>query len=241
MDKKIVLITGARGGMGKAYVSAFAKAGYSIISCIREERDEYTYWLHTIENQYHTEIYQCFFDVTDYVRMKDEVSKAIRNFGAIDVLVNNVGIAHASLFTMTKIETIRKVFEVNYFSYLELTQLVLKAMMHKKSGCIINMSSITADDMKAGNSAYGASKATVKAWTKTLAAEVAPFGIRVNALAPGMIDTDMAKAWDIDAAINMSDMKRLAKPEEIANFAVFLASDGASFINGQTIRINGGG
>lgn len=241
MDRKNVLITGAKGGMGRAFIKAFAKAGYNLVTCIREKDAEFSEYIDIIRKEYGIDVYQCYFDVTDSDGMKSEIMRVLKEIDSIDVLINNVGIAHAGYLTMTKIETIRQVFEVNYFSYLELTQLILKRMIRKKSGCIINMSSIAADDMKAGNSAYGASKAAVKAWTKTLAAEVAPYGIRVNALAPGMIDTKMASTWNVEEAIKMSDMKRLADPMEIANVAVFLASDEASFINGQTIRINGGG
>ena len=241
MSRKNVMITGAKGGMGKAFVESFAKAGYNIVACIREENNEFSTFVNSIIKQYEVDIYQCYFDVKDNIKMKSEVMRIIKEIGSIDVLINNAGIAHAGYLSMTKVETIREIFEVNYFSYLELTQLVLKRMIRNKRGSIINMSSIAADDMKAGNSAYGASKAAVTAWTKTLAAEVAPFGIRVNALAPGMIDTSMSNTWNVEAAIQMSDMKRLAEPMEIAEVALFLASDEASFINGQTIRINGGG
>ena len=238
---KSVVITGANGGMGRAFVRAFAMEGYTVIPCARQETEQFSEYLHEISEQFRVDVYPCYFDVVDTAVMKSEIMRVMKLVDSVDVLVNNVGMAHTGLLTMTKIETVRKVFDVNYFSYLELTQIILKKMMRQKSGCIINMSSIAADDMKAGNSAYGASKAAVKAWTKSLAAEVAQFGVRVNALAPGMIDTSMASTWNIEDAIAMSDMKRMATPDEIANVAVYLVSDKASFVNGQTIRINGGG
>ena len=153
------------------------------------------------------------------------------------------GIAHGGLFQMTPVSKIREVFETNLFAQMEITQIVLKSMMRKKSGVIINMSSVLGLDIKEGSCAYGLSKAAVSAWTKTLACEYAAYGIRVNAIAPGLIDTDMAKLMEEKAEQEMiasSAMNRLGQPDEIAKTALFLASDDSSFINGQVIRVDGG-
>ncbi len=241
---KIVLITGARGGIGRAMIKRFAEEGYHIVACTRSENNEFTEYLLSIESQYCVKTYQAFFDSTDAETMKKEIKRIQKETGGIDILVNNAGIAHGGLFAMTKVQTIRDVFDVNLFSYMELTQMILRSMMRQKSGCIINMSSIAGINVRAGNSAYGVSKAAVKAWTETLAVECAPYGIRVNAIAPSLVDTDMAKHMENKAGeemIRASAMDRLAKPEEIADVVVYLASNHASFINGQTIVVNGGG
>lgn len=238
-----VLITGARGGIGKALVEAFAEAGYSIIACTRKPDTAFDRYLVEIESKYNCKVYQAHFDTTDTTSMKQEVKRIFAVVERIDVLVNNAGVAHGGMFSMTKIQTIRDVFEVNLFSYMELTQLLLRGMLRKKSGCIINMASVAGLDLKAGNSAYGTSKACIIAWTKTLAAEMGQFGIRVNAIAPGLTDTNMAKQMEEKAGVSMlreSAMRRLAMPSEIADVAVYLASDKAAFINGQTIRVDGG-
>ena len=144
---------------------------------------------------------------------------------------------------MTPIRRIREIFDINFFAALEVTQRVLKQMTRQKFGAIVNIASISGQDLKAGNCAYGASKAALIAWTRTLAAEAAAFGIRVNAVAPGLTDTRMAEQMEQRAGADMvarSAMKRKAKPEEIADVICYLLSDESSFINGETIRADGG-
>ena len=184
-----------------------------------------------------------YFDCTDSQQMKKAVKSILSEKKPIDVLVNCAGVAHGGFFQMTSIETIKRVFDVNFFSMLELTQMVLRPMIRQKSGSIINLASISGMDSRAGNCAYGTSKAAVISWTKTLASELGELGIRVNAIAPGLTDTNMAKQMEEKAGMEMisnSVMNRLVRPEEIANIAVFLASDEASIINGQIIRADGG-
>lgn len=238
-----VLITGSNGGIGRALTEAFASSGYNIIAHELNESNPHTEFLKSIEQQYNVSVRPTYFDLTNSEEMKAEVRKLIKDKVDIDVLVNCAGIAHGGLFQMTSMDTIRKVFDINFFSMMELTQLLLRPMVRRKSGCIINFSSISGLDSKAGNCAYGTSKAAVIAWTKTLASELAPLGIRVNAIAPGLTDTNMAKQMEDKAGAAMisdSAMNRLGRPEEIANVALFLASDKASFVNGQVIRVDGG-
>lgn len=244
MSDKKVLVTGARGGIGKAMILKFSEAGYDIIACNRNENADFTSFLQGVEADYGIKTFQAYFDLTDVEAIKSEAKRVLTDIGSVHVLVNNAGVAHGGLFAMTKVQTIRNVFEINLFSYMELTQVLLRPMMRRKAGCIINMSSIAGVNIRAGNSAYGVSKAAVKAWTETLAVECAPYGIRVNAIAPSLVDTNMAKQMESKAGEEMlhaSAMDRLARPDEVANAAVFLASESASFINGQTIIVNGGG
>ena len=144
---------------------------------------------------------------------------------------------------MTPVSIVRGVFDVNFFAQLELTQLILRRMTRQKSGAIVNIGSIAGLDLSAGNIAYGASKAALMACTQTLAAEVGSLGVRVNAVAPGLTDTAMATQMEKRAETRMienSAMRRLATVEEIAQVVLFLASDAASFVNGQVIPVNGG-
>ena len=144
---------------------------------------------------------------------------------------------------MTSLAKIREVMDINLFSHMELTQLLARYIQRCGKGSIINISSISGLDLQAGNCAYGVSKAALIAFTRTLAAEIGPLGVRVNAICPGLTDTEMAGLMEAQAGKKMverSVMNRLGKPEEIAAMAVFLASDAASFVNGEVIRVDGG-
>jgi 3-oxoacyl-[acyl-carrier protein] reductase len=183
------------------------------------------------------------FDMTDTSAMKAAINAALPPGRKIDVLINNAGIAHGGLFQMTPVSIVRSVFDVNFFAQLELTQLIMRRMSRQKLGAIVNIGSIAGLDLAAGNVAYGVSKAALMAFTQTLAAEVGHMGVRVNAVAPGLVDTEMATQMEKKAGIEMiqnSAMKRLATVEEIAQVVLFLASDAASFVNGQVIPVNGG-
>lgn len=238
-----VLITGSRRGIGKTMVESFAREGLNVFAHARQPNVEFESYLKELSEAYSVHIRPIYFDMTDIENMKKTIKELYKEDIRLDVLVNNAGIAHGGLFQMTSVDTIRQVFDINLFSQMSLTQLVLRGMQRNKSGCIINMASISGIDLQAGNSAYGVSKAGIIAWTKTLAAEMGEYGIRVNAIAPGLTDTDMSRQMESKAGAAMKEqsvMKRLATPQEVANVAVFLASDRASFVNGQTIRVDGG-
>lgn len=244
LDGKNALITGSNRGIGKAILETFAKEGCKIIwAHARTESSEFLDLVQTLSSQYETEICPIYFDLTDTDSLKREIKEIVRSKQNIDILVNNAGVAHGGLFQMTPISQIKEIFEINLYAGMEITQLILKKMTRQKSGSIVNLASISGIDLKSGNSAYGVSKAAVIAWTKTLAAELGPYNIRVNAVAPGLTDTRMATLMEREAGEEMvmeSILGRLAKPEEIANVMSYLASDNASFINGQIIRVDGG-
>lgn len=242
-DKNVV-ITGTNRGIGKKTMEAFAAQRANIWAHARKETPEFTAMIRAISVEYDVNIIPIYGDMLD----KEQMINCIRTIKAstdrIDVLVNNAGVAHGGLFQMTSLNDIRRIFDVNFFSILEFTQMMLRFMVKHKRGSIINMASISGLDLNAGNCAYGTSKAALIAFTKTLSKELAPVGIRVNAIAPGLTDTDMAALMEKKAASEMlenSIMGRLGKPEEIAALAIFLASEEASFITGQVIRCDGGG
>lgn len=242
-DKRTVLITGSNRGLGKATLEAFAEKGYNLIPCVRNLSGETRAFFASLSASYNVQIKPLVFDVTDTETLKSAVKGIYVDGWKIDVLVNNAGVAHGGLFQMTPVAKIREIFDVNFFAMVELTQIVSRYMTRQKSGVIINMASVAGIDLEMGNCAYGASKAAVIAFTRTISKELVSYGIRVNAVAPGLSDTDMASQMEEKAGKEMIDasaMKRLAKPEEIANTILFLASDEAAFINGQIIRVDGG-
>ena len=161
----------------------------------------------------------------------------------IDILVNNAGVAKFSPLMMSKIDDFKELMQVNLYAPVQISQYVIKSMLKQKKGSIINFCSISGLDMTAGNSAYGASKAAIASLTRTMAKELAKAGIRVNAIAPGFVETDMNKQISADYLESMLQqiaLGRTAKPEEVARTAVFLASDESSYMTGQIIRIDGG-
>lgn len=243
LKNKNAIITGSNRGLGKAIVEEFAKNGANIYACARSQNGKFEKHLQNLAEKYKVNIKPIYFDLSDSFAMKEGFKKIYSDKQSIDILVNCAGVAHGGLFQMTPISKIKEIFEINFFSQMEFTQLVLKIMMKQQKGNIINFSSIAGLDLKVGNCAYGVSKAAMTAWTKTISAELAPCGIRVNAIAPALTDTDMAKLMDEKAVIDgieSSAMKRMATPQEIVEVVLFLASDKSSFINGQTIRVDGG-
>lgn len=243
LNGKTVLITGASRGIGKAMAEEFAACGASIIAHARHDTAQFQEWCNALTLRHNTTVTPVFFDMTDSEGMKSAVRRLISAKISVNVLVNNAGVAHGGLFQMTSMAIIRNIFDVNLFSQMELTQLLLRPMARQGGGSIINMGSMLGLDMPKGSCAYGLSKAALMNFTCTLAAECAPLGIRVNALAPGLVDTDMANLMEENAEKTMiaqCAMARRASPQEIARAALFLASESSSYINGQVIRINGG-
>jgi len=240
---KTAFITGTNRGIGKTLAVEFSRNGANIIAHARRETPEFMQMCAALAKEYGVSVSPLFFDMTDSSAMKEAVRGLVSAKTSVDILVNNAGVAHGGLFQMTSMTKIREIFDVNLFSQMELTQLVLRIMVRRKSGSIINMGSVLGLDLPQGSCAYGLSKAGIMAFTQTLAAECGPLGVRVNAVAPGLVDTEMADLMESKAEEVMMSrcaMKRRASPEEVAQTVVYLASDASSFVNGQTIRVDGG-
>jgi 3-oxoacyl-[acyl-carrier protein] reductase len=161
----------------------------------------------------------------------------------IDILVNNAGIARFRPFVMSKVDDFKEMMQVNLYAPVQISQYVVKNMLKQRKGSIINFCSVSGLDSNSGNAAYGASKAAIASLTRTMAKELAKVNIRVNAVAPGFVATDMNKQIDADYMESMLPqiaLERVADVSEVANTVLFLASDESSYLTGQVIRIDGG-
>ena len=243
LQGKTAIITGCNRGIGKATVEVFASEGANIICAIHKENPEFKEFTDSLESKYSVTIEHRYFDLSDEESIKALAKGLAQEKRVIDILVNNAGIPAGGILLMTSIQKIKEVFQVNYFSQVLLTQLIAKMMMKQKKGSIINMSSVTALDNQGGWTAYGGSKAAMISFTRTIARELATFNIRVNAVAPGLIDTQMGGEMDErfqPEMLSRADLGRKGRPEEVANLIAFLASDESSYMTGQIIRIDGG-
>lgn len=243
LEGKTAIITGCNRGIGKAILERFARSGANTFAVVRKETEEFNSLVEEIEKQYSIRIIPVYAEMTDEESIKEASKQIIRKKDPIDILVCNAGVSlPLNSFAMTKMETIREVFQINLFSQMLLTQLIARNMMKNRKGSIVYISSSAAYDGGA-NIEYSASKAAIIGEVKRLAVEYGPFNIRVNAVAPGLTATDMGnsmKQEDEEIALSMNIMKRKGKPEEIADAVTFLASDMASFITAQVLRVDGG-
>ena len=240
---KTALITGSNRGIGKTLVEIFASNGASIIACARKDSEDFAAFRNEVSETYKVQVKSMFFDLTNEQEIKEAFKTLFLEKPTIDILINNAGVAHGGLLHMTSIDKMREVFEINFFSQILITQYVTKLMFKQKRGSVVNISSVAGIDAYSGYIAYGSSKAALIYATKTLAKEFAPHNVRVNAIAPGLTETDMAGQMEEKAKnlmVSDSAMQRLATPFEVANAALFLASDLSSFINGQVLRVDGG-
>jgi 3-oxoacyl-[acyl-carrier protein] reductase len=241
---KNAIVTGCARGIGKCIVEVFAKNGSNIWACCRKQTDDLEKYLDELAKESNVSIMPVYFDLADNEQIKAGIKTIMASKQQVDILVNNAGVTYNALFQMTSMSKMREIFEVNFFAQMLLTQYVIKLMIKSKGGSIVNISSTAALDGNSGRSLYGASKAALICATKALAEELAEYNIRANAIAPGITQTDMVASSMtdavIEATIRQSNMKRMGQPIEIANVAMFLASDMSSYITGQVIRVDGG-
>lgn len=244
LENKNAIITGARRGIGRATVEVFASKGANIWACARKKDITFEIEMKALMNKYKNRIWPIYFDMTNEAEMKSAVQSIRKQHLSVDILVNVAGIVNDSTsFQMTSIEKMKKVMDVNLFGVSLLTQYVSRIMARQRSGSIVNIASIAGIDGTPAQYEYAASKAAIIGATKNLAREMAINNIRVNAIAPGMVSTDMGAKIDDDLkkeTLSKVIMNRMGKPEEIANVIAFIASDMASYMTGQVIRVDGG-
>lgn len=242
-ENKVVCITGADGGIGREITKKFAAEGATLILTSIAESNSFNQFLAELANDYKVEVHPIYFDLSDEEAIKAGIKeiKAIKL--KINVLINNAGMPHLAILPFTKMADVKKVFQVNYFAQLQITQGLLGSIAKDGESVILNAASIAGIDGDMGNAVYGATKASMILFTKVLSKELASSKIRVNAVAPGLTSTPFADAMGDKAKMSMeeiSTMGRLATPVEIANTYYFLASNEASFINSQIVRVDGG-
>ena len=240
--KKSVIITGASRGIGRATALVFAQNGYDLLLCYQTRAEEAQA---TAEEAKAFGVRAILFqmDVSSPSDCRRTTAKAMMEFGKIDALVCNAGIALPKLFTQTEEEEYDRLFAVNTKGIFFLTQAVAKEMISEGHGVVVTVSSMWGIAGASGEVAYSASKAAVIGMTKALAKELAPSGIRVNCVAPGVVDTEMNACYDEEPMEMLAEKTPLGKigdPEEIAKAIFFLASENASFITGQTLTVDGG-
>lgn len=241
-ENKVVLITGADGGIGKEISKRFAREGADLILCFKEDNEGVKALVSSLEKEFGSTVHQFFFDLSDEESIKTGLKEIRALKLKIDVLINCAGVPHLAILQFTRIDDVKKVFQINYFAQLQITQGLLSSMKKNSGASIVNLSSVAGLVGEPGNSVYGATKASMAIFTQVLAKETAALGIRVNAVAPGLTDTQFADRMGDKAKESMtslSSMHRLGRPEEIANAVYFLASPEASFINGQILRVDG--
>ena len=234
LENKICIITGAAQGIGRQIAEQFAADGAIVYACDRQE--------FTIDNE---RIHPVVMDITDAASVKANLMQIFKKEGRIDCLVNNAGIVYNRKIGMILREETERMFLVNVIAVLELIQLCSRLMARNSGGSIVNIASVTAVLGSPGQVAYSATKGAIISMTKSAAKELAPQGIRVNAVAPGIVKTERftelyeSDGDKIDARIQRLALGTLGTPEDIAHACAFLASDKANYISGQILGVDG--
>lgn len=236
LQDKICFITGAGKGIGRATLERFVEEGAQLIyanDIVEGCLDAYC--------AEHAQVVPLYFDVSDVAQARQAFLKIKQEAKRLDVLVNNAGMMKDALIGTISHSLMERLFAVNVFGTMELLQLASKLMMTQKCGSIINLSSIVGMTGNPGQLVYSATKGAIVSLTKTAAKELAPKGIRVNAIAPGMIDTDMMRSIGekhLQVHLDNIPLGRLGEPREIADACVFLASDMSSYITGHVLSVD---
>ena len=244
VNGKNIVVTGCLQGIGRETLRVLAENGANVFACAYRQTEEFEEFCRQLSENNRVSVWPVYFDMTDHASIK-EAAKAIQSAKVeIHGLVNIAGINKDAYFNMVTYQDMLDTFEVNFFSQIIFTQYIVKLMQRKKTpGSIAFTSSITAMDGNEAQLAYGASKAALIGAMKTMALELGKSGIRVNAVAPGVISTPMTETLDdsvIEKKIRTMDMPRLGTAEEVAKLFMFLMSDLSGHISGQTIRVDGG-
>jgi len=241
LNGKIVLVTGATRGIGKAIALTFGEAGATVIGTATTESGADNISKVFAENKISGKGMK--LDVTDNEQVSNLVKDIGEDFGSVDILVNNAGITRDNILLRMKEDEWEDIINTNLSSIYKMSKSVLRGMIKKRSGRIISITSVVGAMGNAGQSNYGAAKAGIIGFTKSLAREVGVRGVTVNAIAPGFIETDMTDSLpdeQKEALAGQIPMGRLGTADEVAQSVLFLAGDGGSYITGQTLHVNGG-
>ena len=241
LQNKIVLITGAAKGIGRAIAELFANEGARLVLTGRNVEALETLTATLLPHADGHLVYTMDVREIDSIRQVFEALSSQKIY--IDCIVNNAGIKKDATLQMVKPELIRDIYETNVYGTILPTQYALKSFLRKRGGSVINMTSIIGTNGNLGQTIYGSSKTAIIGFTKSLSKELASLNVRVNAIAPGFIDTDMTKNMDpkfYEKNLQAIGMRRIGKPEDVAKVALFLASDLSAYVTGQVIGVDGG-
>ncbi len=242
LTNKIAVVTGANRGIGLAVARTLALHGARVIACMRVVDTEAIAAM-TPEVAV-DRVTGVALDLQQEASIKDAIREVAALSGnRVDILVNNAGTASGALFQMMPIAELRRVLEVNFIGPVQFTQGISRLMTRHRSGSIINIASTAVDIPDPGTLAYGASKAALARASRSMAAELGTYGVRVNTISPGVTRTDMFEQMAPEARerlISAAALKRAAEPQDIANVALFLASELSVFMTGQVLRVDGG-
>lgn len=238
-DSKIAIVTGASRGIGRACAIELAKAGYDVIVNYAGNEEAANKTVSDIKEMTGTNPVAMKFDVSNKEAVDTAIKEIIEKYGRIDVLVNNAGITRDGLFIRMGEEAWSAVINTNLSSAYYVSNPVVKVMMKQRSGAIVNMASVAGVYGNAGQANYSSAKAGLIGFTKALAKELGSRGIRVNAVAPGFIQTEMTKGLDTEKIVEHIPLKQLGTPEDVAKTVKFLAVD-ATYITGQVLGVDGG-
>lgn len=243
MERKVVLVTGASGGIGSATAERFSQEGYNVVLHCYQNREAAESLAKTFQAQGHDALV-VQADLRQPTQVEQMMELIQQKYGAVDILINNAGIAQQKLFTDITDAEWRNMFAVHVDAAFYCSRAVLPAMIHQKSGCIINISSMWGQTGGSCEVHYSAAKGALQAMTKALAKEVGPSGIRVNCVAPGVIQTEMnSRMLDketMDALREDTPLECIGTPQDVAAAVYFLATEEAGFITGQILPVNGG-
>lgn len=242
LDGKVALVTGGARGIGRAVSRMFAQAGAHVAINYRSNEQAAGELLKAITNEGGKgELVP--FDVADHEQVDREIAALHKRHGHLDVLVNNAGIALDQLLLRIKPEELERTMAVNVGGALWCSKAAIRVMMRAKNGRIINLGSVVGESGNPGQAVYSASKAALMGLTKTLAREYASRGVTVNLVAPGYIETDMTTSLPDQvrqSIVDQTPVGRVGQPQDVAAAVLYLASDEASYVTGQVLRVNGG-
>ncbi len=232
---KVIIVTGANGDIGMPLVAALLKQGYLVGACVRNTK------AYLSNDNERLKMFSCDFSKDEsIINCICELKKEYKNIYGI---VNCVGVAHGASFMMTKLEDLQTIFNINYFVIINFTQQLVRKMIKKHDGCIVNIASTAGVLSDKGTLAYGASKAALIHSSKVMATELGSFGIRVNAIAPAVVESKMAELMDQESINSINDRAALLSkiyPNEVVDMIIYLLSDSAINITGQVINIDRG-
>jgi len=238
-SRPIALVTGGGRGIGRAISLELARTGYDMVVTFRSNRNAAEETVELIR-QAGGRGESIRFDVTDREETEKQIEALFTRYESVDVLVNNAGETADSLFALMSFEEWRRVLDTSLQGFFNVTKPVLKRMISQRRGCIVTLSSVSARLGHRGQTNYAAAKAGLEGACRSLASEVARLGIRVNAVAPGLVETEMIQGLPVEMIKQIIPMGRTGLPEEVAKVVRFLCSDDASYITGHVIAVNGG-